>query len=69
MIVSITGPGDPHWRGGPSTPLIRWILDHAAVAGTTRYWRHVGTWQKLESDADFAALNLALDRIRPFAMV
>ena len=67
--TSVSGPGDPRWPGGPNRHVIRWILDHTAVMVTAHYWKDGGTWKKLESPADFAALNLRLDGIRRLAVL
>lgn len=66
---AIVFDGDPVHRGPPDRFVIWWILDHTRTLGPTRYWNDAGTWKKLKTPADFAALNRALDSFRTRAVL
>jgi hypothetical protein len=57
-VVSITGPGDPRWTGPPDDARIRRIkqLTDQDSRGR-RFYLANGGWKRLETAADFAALN------------
>lgn len=63
FVTSITGPGDPRWKGGPTPERVARIKDLTCTIDGRIYYRpgYNEGWRKLLTDSDYTRLNRALD--------